>query len=101
MKAQKPSFLKKYFWDIKFEDLDPQKRSRYTIERLLEYGDEKAVRWMFKNFSEEAIKEALVSSRQLSLKSANFWAMYMGIDKEKVLCLSKPFREIRKKFWPY
>lgn len=99
---KKPRFLKQYFWDIDFEKFNPKKHPRYTIERLLEYGNEDAVRWMFKNFDKKAIKEALMKSRQLTKRSANFWAIFFGIkDKEKVLCLNKHFRKIYRAIWKY
>jgi len=96
-----PDFLKKYFWDVDFTSLEARKSSKYIIERILEFGDDEAVRWMVKNFSIEAIKDVVCSTRGLSLKSANFWAVVLKIPKEKIKCLNRPYREIRKLFWPY
>lgn len=96
-----PSFLKKYFWDVEFKNIDLQKRKIYVLKRLLEFGDEKAVVWMRKNFKREEIKDALCNFRGYSQKSANFWAFILGVKKEAVKCLNKSFREIQKQFWPY
>lgn len=97
----KPQFLKPLFWDIDFEKLDVKKYPRYVIERILEYGDLKHVRWMFKTYPKRTIVETVKKSRQLSLKSANFWADYYHIPKDEVLCLTKSFREIQRSIWPY
>jgi hypothetical protein len=96
-----PKFLKHYFWEVDFETLDADRYSRYVIERILEYGGIKAVKWMTSTFSPKEIKSVLFTTRGLSLRSATFWAVVLGVSKERVQCLNKPYLEIRKKFWPY
>lgn len=96
-----PKFLEKYFWDVDFEKINFENRKVYILKRILEYGDEKTVRWMWKNFKKEEMKNALCSFRGYSLKSANFWAFILGIKKEDVKCLSRSFGEVQKQFWPY
>lgn len=96
-----PSFLKKYFWEIDFEKLDAEEKGRYVIARLLERGDEEALRWMFQTYPKSIVKDVLKKTRALSPKSANYWALVLGIPQMEVLCLQKPFLEIRKTFWPY
>ena len=101
MKKELPQFLEKYFWDVEFEKIDFNKRKVYILKRILEYGDREAVRWMWKNFKKEEIKNALCNFRGYSQKSANFWALILGVKKEDVRCLRGSFREIQKQFWPY
>jgi hypothetical protein len=96
-----PRFLKKYFWDVEFEKLDIQVYSRDILARLLEYGDEKAISWMKRNFTKRQIEDILLHYRDVSPQSANFWALIFNIDRRKVLCLQKPYLEIRKRHWPY
>lgn len=53
----------------------------YIIERLLEFGDEKAVRWLFEEYTRDDVAAVLESSRSLSLKSRNFWRLrFSGSD---------------------
>lgn len=96
-----PKFLKKYFWDVEFEKIDLRVRSQYVLARLLEYGDEKAISWMKINFTKHQIEDVLFHYRSVSPQSANFWAVIFNINKKKVLCLQKPYLEIRKRHWPY
>lgn len=96
-----PESLKRYFWDIDFSKLSYEKRPRFVIERILEFGDESAVIWMVKSFSLSQIISAFTKSRQLTWKSANFWALMFGIDRGKVKCLNKSSRVTQKQFWPY
>ncbi len=96
-----PEFLKGYFWDVDFGKINLDHRRVYVLKRILEYGDEKAVGWMWKNFKKSEIKNTLCNFRGYSQKSANFWAFILNIKKEDVKCLSRSFREIQKQFWPY
>lgn len=96
-----PKFLRQYFWDIDFEKMEFKKNKVYILRRILEYGDEKALIWMWKNFKEEEIKNVLCNFRGYSLKTANFWAVILNIKKENVKCLNKSLRETQKLFWPY
>jgi hypothetical protein len=96
-----PVSLKKYFWDVDFEKIDFNKSGVYILRRILEYGDERAVAWMWKNFGRDEIKDALCRYRGFSRKSANFWAMMLDIPKDEVLCLREPSAKGRKKIWPY
>lgn len=96
-----PTSLKKYFWDVEFEKIDFESRRIFILKRILEYGDEDAVRWMWKNFKKRDIKNALSNFRGYTLKTANFWAFILNIKKENVKCLNKSFRETQKQFWPY
>lgn len=95
-----PEALKKYFWDVDFSRLDPRRRSGFVVERILEFGDEGAVSWMARSYSPEQIRRVLTGSRQLSRKSAAFWAWLFNVDRGEVRCLSKSFQEKQKQFWP-
>lgn len=96
-----PKFLKKYFWDVDFEKINLDRRRIYVLRRLLEYGDEKALAWTRKNFSESDIKNILYNYRGLSLKSANFWAVMVNVKKEDVKCLKRRLSKELMTAWPY
>lgn len=96
-----PSFLKKYFWEVDFNKLDVTKYPKYVTARLMEYGDLKAIKWLKKNFSNRQINNVLKHSRQISNKSAIFWALIQRVKENEVLCLSREYREKRKTAWPY
>lgn len=81
--------------------MNPQKHSYQIIDRILEYGNTPQVHWMFKTYPKKEIIEVVKHSRQLSPKSANFWANYYNVPKNEVRCLTKSFMAIRKSIWPY
>ena len=99
--ASLPKFLSHYFWDIETAGFNPQKRPQYVIQRLLEMGNDQAVRWVRKNFTEEQIKETIRKRRGFSPKTVQFWASFLNIPQKEVRCLQKPYLEQHKIHWPY
>ena len=99
--ATVPVFVKKYFWEVDADELDPQKNSEYIIGRILEYGDTEAARWMFQAFDTRAVKEALLKKRGFSRITANFWRVFFNLSKKDISCLRKPYPKSQKTHWPY
>lgn len=66
------------FWDTDTASLDIQRHSRYIIERVLEYGDETAVRWLFEHYPKNIIASVARKSRRLSPKSKNYWNLKLS-----------------------
>ena len=93
-----PSFLRKYFWDTDLKNLTPKKHSLFIISRILEFGDEKAISWLFKNFSKRAIKNSL-RKLKISPKSLVFWSLFFNLRNSS--CLKRRFLQKQKKLWPY
>lgn len=96
-----PVFLKKYFWDVDFGKLNFEKYPIYVSERILEYGNVKAIKWLFKNISKKELMKIIPKTRQLSARSANFWALFFDIPKQEILCLNKSYQKRQKSHWPY
>lgn len=94
-----PKFLRKYFWDTDFFKINKKNHASLIIERILEYGDEKALKWMKNNFSSEKIKDVFCNSKNLSPKSANFWQFIFNLKRNKILCLRKSFQRKRGVIW--
>jgi hypothetical protein len=94
-----PTFLKRYFWDVPFAGLDLHRSSAFLIERILEYGNPQAVRWLLAHVSAEVICGVVKSSRSLSARSANFWTVMYRLDRRTVRCLSKDSLRRRARHW--
>lgn len=101
MVKRAPLFLKRYFWDIDFAKFNPQKYSSQTILQILEFGNDKAVRWLFANFPKEKIKEVFKKRRGFSARTANFWSLILDIPQKEILCFKKGFPNPPVKIWPY
>ena len=96
-----PQFLEKYFWDVDFEKVDLKKYPKDIIGRILQYGNEEAVRWLRAHFSRDEIADVLIHYRFVSPKSANFWSLIYDIPKDQILCLQKHYLETQRSHWPY
>ncbi|MFB3906362.1 MAG: hypothetical protein ACE15E_23200 [Acidobacteriota bacterium] len=62
-------------WDVDLETFEPRSYPEFTIFRLLEFGDEKAIAWLRAEFPSDQIEEVVRTERRLSRRSANFWAL--------------------------
>ena len=100
-KGKLPEFLRQYFWDVEFNNIDRERSANSIIHRLLDRGDDRAIRWMFKTYSKRLISEVVIKRRGFSAKTANFWADLLNIDKRKVACLQIPYLKMRQELWPY
>lgn len=87
------------FWDINLKK--DKREAPFIIGRILEYGDENDIKWMFKNFKSSQIKQVVLKKRDLSPKSAIYWASILGLQKNKILCLKTSYQKMRKSHWPY
>ena len=90
-----PPYFKPYFWDIDYNSLDLHDNAGFVIKRVLDRGNTKAIKWLFNNYSITTIKNILFEIRDISPKTANFWADALKLDKSKIACLQKPYSPIQ------
>lgn len=88
--------LKGYFWDTEINALDIKIHKQFIIERILEYGDEEALRWLFDTFSSSDVVAALRISRRLSPKSKNYWGIKLKVWKN-----GPPSARTRETIWQF
>lgn len=91
----------KYFWDTKPEDINPRMNAVYTTERLLELGDINDLKWLEETYGKNFIKKVVTTTKKLSRKSANFYALYFGINPNKILCLQEDFYRKHRAIWKH
>jgi hypothetical protein len=68
-----PVEFKKYFWDCKFDELKWETYKIYITERLLNFGDMKAVDWIKSNLSDKEILNIVNTSKSIDAKTKNYW----------------------------
>ena len=61
-----PQHLHSLFWDVNLDNFNPTAYPDYTIARVLEFGDDRAVAWMRETFSEAEITRVLRMEGRLS-----------------------------------
>jgi hypothetical protein len=93
-----PEFVAQYLWDVPVSSLDPSEKYYFVIERILEYGDFEALEWMNNTYKKDQIEEVLITSKKISPKTGNFFAIYYNIPREELLCIQKPFTQKQNRF---
>ncbi|MBI4226336.1 hypothetical protein HY612_04450 [Candidatus Roizmanbacteria bacterium] len=96
-----PRRLYRFFWDVSAETIDPKKNSQYVIERILEFGDAKALRWIQDNFAKKILKEIVKKNKRISKKTANYFSLIYHIPKTEITCLQEGFRNKHRRIWKF
>lgn len=73
------------FWSTEIEDLDLQKDKHYIITQVLNYGTWEDVKWLFRTYSEQEIKEVVGNpGRGLWFRDVlNFWRIMFNLKFKK------------------
>ena len=67
----------------------------FILKRVIDRGNTQALRWLLNHYSQDQIKDVILNSRDLSQKTANYWADLLGLDRRQVKCLQKPYSRIQ------
>lgn len=70
---------KTLFWDVNPDKLDWQKNRELIIERTLQRGLTSEVKTIFSVYTEIEIKEAVLKSKTLDKKTANYFSVKLNI----------------------
>lgn len=79
-KNPKPKILfrQSLFWDVDPKTIDPKKHARYIIERILEFGNDREVRWMWRYYPHRTIRDILENSRGvIHEKTKALWSLVL------------------------
>lgn len=70
-------FRQSLFWDTNPKNIDPNKNAQYVIERVVDFGHDDEVRWLW-NFYDKALMKKIVSkSRSLRPQSKALWTLLL------------------------
>jgi len=70
-------FRQSLFWDVNPENIDPKKNAQYVIERILDFGTDKEVKWMWDFYDKKLIKKIVTKSRCLRPRTKNAWTLLL------------------------
>jgi hypothetical protein len=76
-----PNTLAPFFQEYTLTQLDPQRDSATIIERTLRFGTREELRWLFKNYSLEQIKDWVARWGEFGLPEPHlsFWKLFLEI----------------------
>ncbi len=64
------------FWDVDPKTIDQKKHAKYVIERILDVGNERELRWLMRRYSQRQIRSVTAASRGvLHNKSKALWSL--------------------------
>lgn len=73
--TSKIKFRQSLFWDVDPKTIHPKKHARYIIERILDFGNDDEVTWMWHYYPRELIKNVVKKSRALHAQSRSLWKL--------------------------
>lgn len=74
-KYPKIRFRQTLFWDVDPKTIDSKKHAVYIIERILDFGNDDEVRWMWETYPHRLIKKVVATSRVLHGKTKALWSI--------------------------
>ena len=76
MKTKKTmKFRQSLFWDVDPKTIDPKKHAYYIVERILDFGTDDEVRWMWRTYSRSLIRKVAETSRVLHAPTRSLWKL--------------------------
>lgn len=66
-------FRQSLFWDVDPKKIDPKKHARYIIERVLEFGNDKEAKWLYRAYPNKLIYDVAKKSRALHPQTKVLW----------------------------
>lgn len=77
-------FSQHLFWDTPVEKIDQQKNKRHIIERVITRGLLEDFYTLLQLYSTSDISDAIIKSKVLDAKTANFCSIIFNIPKDKI-----------------
>lgn len=68
-------FRQSLFWDVDPKTIDPKKHARYIIERIMDFGTDEEVRWMWHYYPKSLLHDVAENSRVIHDKTRPLWLL--------------------------
>ena len=65
------------FWDTDPDRINLKENARYVIERVLDFGTDEEVRWLWNFYDKTLIKEVVAASRALRPDTKALWTLML------------------------
>lgn len=67
-------FRPSLFWDVDPKTIDVRKHDKYIIARILDFGRDNEVRWMWRTYSKRLIRAVVTKTRDLRPRTRQLWS---------------------------
>ena len=65
------------FWDTNPDKIDTDKNAQYIIERVLDFGNDSEVKWLYHFYDTSLLKNVVAKSRSLMPRTKNLWTLLL------------------------
>jgi len=69
------NFRQSLFWDTDVARIDTTKNAQYIIERILDFGRDDEVRWLWNYYDKELLRKVVSKSRSLHPWTRALWSL--------------------------
>ena len=70
-------FRQALFWDTDPTRIDVEKNAPYIIERILDFGRDSEVRWMYQTYPKPLIRSVVDNPRMLRPRTKRLWSLIL------------------------
>ncbi len=70
-------FRQTLFWDVNPKIIDAKKNAQYVIERILDFGNDEEVKWLYHFYDKSLLKNVVAKSRSLMPETKNLWMLLL------------------------
>jgi hypothetical protein len=70
-------FRQALFWDTNPQKIDTKKNAQYIIERVLDFGNDGEVKWLYHFYDKSLLKSVVAKSRSLMPETKNLWMLLL------------------------
>lgn len=72
-------FRQSLFWDVDPKTIDTKKHAKYIIERILDFGNDEEVKWLWNTYSHNLIRAVVKKSRVLHVQTRSLWLLLLPV----------------------
>jgi len=77
MRNKKIKFRQSLFWDVNPKNIDVKKNAPYIIERVLDFGNDKEIKWLWDFYDKTLFKKVVRKSRNLMPQTKSLWSLML------------------------
>ncbi|NCO23228.1 MAG: hypothetical protein COZ30_02075 [Candidatus Nealsonbacteria bacterium CG_4_10_14_3_um_filter_36_16] len=70
-------FRQTLFWDTNPNKIDTKRNAQYIIERILDFGNDKEVKWLYNFYNKSLLKKTVVESKSLRPETKSLWRLLL------------------------
>lgn len=70
-------FRQSLFWDTDPNKIDFNKNAQYVIERIMDFGRDDEVRWLWNYYDKALMRKVVLESRSLRPQSKALWILLL------------------------